>query len=264
MILLKPGQERLLEQFFPNPVDTTIWSYLQGWFGQGWVDSAEHPSCGRIIGGDFCFFGGDAAAPGAQELVRDFPANRAKQWVLAVPPDGKWAALLIAAHPEKHQKLTRYAIKKEPDCFDRAALQRYVDSLAPEFTLHRIDGELYHRCMAERFTHDFCSNFASQQDFLDRGIGFVALHDGNLAAGASSYTSYDSGIEIEIGTHPDYRRRGLATGCGARLILHCLDHGLYHAWDAANPESVALSEKLGYHFDYEYDAYFILWGEMPT
>ena len=38
-------------------------------------------------------------------------------------------------------------------------------------------------------------------------------------AGASSYTVYDGGIEIEIDTRPDVRRLGLALACGARLIL---------------------------------------------
>lgn len=91
----------------------------------------------------------------------------------------------------------------------------------------------------------------------------MVLCGNRLAAGASSYTSYDDGIEIEIDTHPDFRRRGLATACGARLILYCLAGGLYPGWDAANPESVALATKLGYHFDHEYDAYFILWGKPP-
>lgn len=41
-------------------------------------------------------------------------------------------------------------------------------------------------------------------------------------------------------------RRGLATACAARLLLACLERGLYPSWDAANPASAALAEKLGY------------------
>ena len=51
---------------------------------------------------------------------------------------------------------------------------------------------------------------------------------------ASSYTVYRGGIEIEIDTHPDHRRRGLARACGAALMLECLKRGLY-SWDAQNP-----------------------------
>ena len=34
-----------------------------------------------------------------------------------------------------------------------------------------------------------------------------------------------------------------------------LDHGLYPSWDAQNLWSVALAEKLGYHFEHAYTAY---------
>ena len=45
-----------------------------------------------------------------------------------------------------------------------------------------------------------------RQDYVNRGLGFVAWHDGIIVAGASSYTVYQGGIEIEIVTHEDYRR----------------------------------------------------------
>ena len=76
-----------------------------------------------------------------------------------------------------------------------------------------------------------------------------------LVAGASSYSSYRGGIEVEIDTREDQRRRGLAYVCGARLILECCSRSLYPSWDAHNLWSVALAEKLGYHFDHSYTAY---------
>ena len=53
----------------------------------------------------------------------------------------------------------------------------------------------------------------------------------------------------------DCRRRGFAYICGAKLILECLKRGLYPSWDAQNKWSVALAEKLGYHFDHAYQAF---------
>ena len=35
----------------------------------------------------------------------------------------------------------------------------------------------------------------------------------------------------------------------------CLRSGLYPSWDAQNPGSLALSEKLGYTFSHRYRAY---------
>ena len=81
------------------------------------------------------------------------------------------------------------------------------------------------------------------------------MKEGEPVSGASSYSSYAGGIEIEVDTREDCRRKGLAYICAAKLILECLERGWYPSWDAQNKESVALAEKLGYHFDYEYVAY---------
>lgn len=51
------------------------------------------------------------------------------------------------------------------------------------------------------------------------------------------------------------RRRGVALACCARLILTCLDRGLYPSWDAANLESVALARRLGLPAAGPYDAW---------
>ena len=83
----------------------------------------------------------------------------------------------------------------------------------------------------------------------------VILKSGRIAAGASSYTRYNEGIEIEVDTTEEERRKGLATIASAALILRCLDEGLYPSWDAQNMNSLRLAEKLGYEFDHEYTAY---------
>ena len=102
--------------------------------------------------------------------------------------------------------------------------------------------------------------FDSYEMFQRLGIGVAAVEqkDGRLAAGASSYSRYEKGIEIEIDTKEEYRRKGLAYICGAKLILECLERNLYPSWDAQNKWSVALAEKLGYHFSHEYVAYEIM------
>ena len=90
--------------------------------------------------------------------------------------------------------------------------------------------------------------------FCTHGLGVVVCKTGTVVSGASSYSRYDGGIEIEIDTRPDCRRQGLALVCGARLILECLKKNLYPSWDAQNKASVALAEKLGYHYCHTYPA----------
>ncbi|MEG0367206.1 MAG: GNAT family N-acetyltransferase [Coprobacillus sp.] len=63
------------------------------------------------------------------------------------------------------------------------------------------------------------------------------------------------GIEIEIDTRADKRRLGLAKICASKMILECLDRGLYPSWDAHNPISLNLALSLGYVFDKKYVVY---------
>lgn len=130
--------------------------------------------------------------------------------------------------------------------------------LPPEYSLKKIDEELFYLCREQEWSRDFVSQYVNYERYRRLGIGIVALKDNEIVAGASSYSSYENGIEIEIDTKQEYRRRGLAYACGAGLILECRKRNLYPSWDAQNLWSVALAEKLGYHFDYEYYAYEIL------
>lgn len=84
------------------------------------------------------------------------------------------------------------------------------------------------------------------------------LQEGFILQMRSSYSGYLGGIEIEIDTKEEYRRKGLAYICAAKLILACMEKGWYPSWDAQNKWSVALAEKLGYHFEREYTAYEVI------
>ena len=151
--------------------------------------------------------------------------------------------------------MVRYAMEKEPDIFNRNRLENIIEQLPSEYTLRMIDEPVFHECRKENWCGDLVSQFADYNSYQRMGLGVVVMRDEVPVAGASSYTVYQGGIEVEIDTKMEYRRRGLATVCGAKLILECLDRGWYPSWDAQNLWSVALAEKLGYHFSHEYDAY---------
>ena len=153
------------------------------------------------------------------------------------------------------KRITRYAIKKESDVFDLCKLQSYIDQLENEYEVKMINHELYHTAMAHDWSRDLCSQFATYEEYAQYGLGAVVLHNGLLVSGASSYTVYKEGIEIEIDTRADYRRKGLGLACAARLIIAFLVRGLYPSRDAQNMGSVELAKKLGYHCDKEYVSY---------
>ena len=227
--------------------ETLIWSVLQGHMGYAISNHTETPTAAQVVLGDFCFFAGKPSVA--------FAAKAAAREI--VPQNEAWSEAIEQAFGSRAQRRLRYAIKKEPDVFSREKLQAYIDALPNEFELRLFDEQLYHQSKLEDWSCDFCGCFADASDFLARGVGVAVLHNGVLVSGASSYSVYDGGFEIEIDTKPAYRRQGLATVCAAKLILTALERNLYPSWDAYDLRSVALAEKLGYHVDHPYIIYLL-------
>lgn len=234
--------------------ETTIWSCLQGIMGAVYADCQDHPASAMAILGDFAFFAGEPK----EELVFYKPEWCEQDFIIMVGQSDGWAELIEKCYGEKAKKVTRYALKKEPDVFDREKLRSAAAALPPEYSMKMMDEELFNRCKTG-WCRDWVAQYADYEAYLKYGLGVVILKDGAPVSGASSYSGYRGGIEIEIDTKEEYRRKGLAYICGARLILECLERNLYPSWDAQNPGSVKLAEKLGYHFDHAYIAYEI-WG----
>lgn len=251
MSIVEISDKSILEPLFSGWEETMIWSCLQGIMGRAYGNDGEKPQSAQVVLGDFCFFSGKPD----KELIRNKPSGRKSDFIIMVPRDSQWASAIEEVWQSQAKKMTRYAIKKNPSGFDREYLEKIVEQLPAPFSLRMIDRELYDQIMAESWSRDLCSQFDGYEDYKKRGLGAAVLVEGQVISGASSYTVYNGGIEIEIDTRADYRRRGAALACGAKLILECLNRGLYPSWDAQNRGSVALSEKLGYTFDYEYIVY---------
>lgn len=249
--------KRRIEKLFEGWEETLIWSCLQDCMGKAYTDSPANPVSAQIIIGDFCFLAGEPS----DVLIRHRREDRESDFIIMVPSSETWAAGIEEFYKENAKKVERYAIKKEPGVFDRKKLQDIVDNCPEGFSLQRIDRDIYEKIMSQEWSRDLCSNFRDYEEYHARGMGTAVLKDGVVVSGASSYTIYNEGIEIEVDTHKDYRRRGLALSCCALLILDCLDRGLYPSWDAQNPGSVALSKKLGYHFDKPYTAYEVCYSK---
>ena len=143
----------------------------------------------------------------------------------------------------------------EPGCFDRERLEQAIRNLPENYQVREIDRELYEQCRSESWSQDLVAGYPNYEEFERLGVGFVVTENGRVLSGASAYSRYRDGIEIEIDTKEPYRRKGFAFICASRLILECLDRGLYPSWDAQNIWSVALAEKLGYHYSHTYPAY---------
>ncbi len=246
-----------LEPLYFDEKDTLILSCLQGCMGSAWVDNIASPKISQLIIGDFCFLAGDPNHPDILELIHNRPANHSQNPILMIPKTDTLGHIIEQAYEGNVKKCTRYATRKDCNDFNISKLNGFIDSLGDDFYIKAIDEGLYHATLKEKWSHDFCSQFRNYEHFSKHGLGFVILHGDKPVCGASSYTYYNGGIEIEISTLAGYRRKGLATSCAAKLIAECLSHGLYPSWDAANRESLVLAEKLGYIFSHEYTTYIV-------
>ena len=249
MILTVPGH--VVAHLFEGWEETLIWSALEGIMGSCHALTEENPRSALIVQGDFFFLAG-VPEPALLDFV---PAGWAGSCRQLTPRDENWSVAIESRYGAAAEREIRYAIRKEPDIFCREHLLQAC-AAAPA-AIVPIDEALYHKCLEEPWSRDLVNRYESWDLYSRLALGFVAVSEGQILSGASCYSTYSRGIEIEIDTHPDHRRKGLAYGCGAALILECLDRGLYPSWDAANLGSVALAEKLGYHFSHEYPIYYL-------
>jgi len=234
-----------VEALFEGWEETLIYSCLQKVMGKIFVTDTENPVSAMAFAGCFAFTAG--------EPDRELIINKPDGFVIMVPQDERWAELIEECFSDA-RKVTRYAIRKDT-VFDREKLAETASKLPEGYELKKIDSDIYDLCVQDPVTADFVSAFGSKEKYLELGRGMVILKDGKFVSGASSYTRYKEGIEIEVDTIVPERRKGLASIVCSALILSCLDEGLYPSWDAHDMNSVQLARKFGYEFDHEYTAY---------
>lgn len=238
------------EMMFRGWNESMIQSCLQGVMGRILVTDPVCPVSAAAEISCFVFLAG--------RPNRELALLRHAGFTILVPRDEAWSALIEEAQPEA-KRVTRYAIRKDT-VFDPDHLTKLVSAIPAGYEIRPIDSELYDLCLQSPVTADFVSSFESKESFLRLGRGMVIVKDGGIVSGASSFSRYREGIEIEVDTVESERRRHLASAAAAALILRCLDEGLYPSWDAMNMASVRLAESLGYVFDREYTAYEITAG----
>lgn len=237
---------------FKNMDSTIILSYLHGHMGTAWVDNLENPTVAQITVGIFVFYAGNPNIKEAEELLNNLP-----EFALVIVDSDEWKNRIETVHIGDFEKFQRYRFEKNAEHLDRIHLLNLLSTLPEGYEIKKIDRSIVKAPTFHELSEDFISKFDSIDDFINRGVGYAVLYEGKVVSAATSFSIYDGGIEIEIATNSQYRRKGLATITASTLILDCLDKGKYPSWDGANSESVELAKKLGYIFKETYDTYFI-------
>ncbi len=116
---------------------------------------------------------------------------------------------------------------------------------SPEFSLHRINRELFNKLEGTVLPNVYWKDFDTFDSIgggycLARGVDIVSF----------SFCSSRVGFRFELGveTYPQYRFQGLGIHACSALIHYCLENSLEPVWGCrtTNLGSVALAKKLGF------------------
>ena len=243
--------KKIIAPLFGEWEEVCLWSCLQDCMGVAFADDVKTPNSAQTVIGAFSFLGGTPN----DDLIKNIPENYSSDSIIFVPQNEDWEIAIENIYKDRAVRKIRYATKKQKDVFDKAKLQSIVDNLPDEYQIVPIDQEIYNWSKSSPWAKDWCANFADFESYQKQALGFAIIHADEIVAGVSTYAFFKEGIEIQIDTRENYRRKGLALVCGAKIILECLDRNLYPGWDAQNKGSLAVAKKLGYEFDREYPVY---------
>lgn len=248
--LTKANRIQLGQAFRNVPrVDISIECVLEDQMGLAFVDNVERPAAYLIRIGPFHYFTGDANSSGGQEILREFPP-----YSLFMSASTGWAEAFKEFYGERFIAIERYSFSSQR--LSVRDLEKICQASKFAREVKQMDIALLERLEGKDSFIDV-SDFESPVDFVKRGIGFYLEKDGKVIGAAYSSLVCSIGIEISLFVEEDYRRQGVATVLSANLVHWCLEHNMDAHWDAANPESCKLAEKLGYVSTGTYQAYYL-------
>lgn len=233
--LTKVNRIQLARAFRNVPrVDVSIDCAIEGQMGKTYADDIRSPSAFKIQVGPFFYFAGDASGEGGQELLKNI-----QPWTLFMPSSEGWTEAGKSLYAERLIGFDRYSFSSE--CLSLQHLEKLALAMQVWGQDHFVD----------------ISDFESPSDFIERGIGYYVERSGTIIGAAFSSLVCSKGIEVSIFVSEDYRRHGIATALAGSLLKWCLENNTDPHWDAANPESCRLAEKLGYIPKGKYQAYYL-------
>lgn len=216
-------------------------SVLQGMMGEAYTNNIKNPTFAILLVRHYCFMSGDINYDELKELVN----SKLKERIII--PSDNIKKLLEDIFKDKIIKQERYSIKKNPK-FNVKQLKKYIDNIPKEYKIKIIDRKIAKKIKEKNFIN-------ISHNYEKFGIGYCCLFNDDIIGVASSNFFYNDGIEVNIKVSEEHRRKGLATALASQLILECLKQNKKISWDAANFNSVALAEKLGFEYDSTYNTY---------
>ena len=247
IVSIDPDKRSVLTPLFANylPKRILINSILEGHSGIALANSKTNPRVAQLTLTGWAILGGDATHPTAQKLVQQL----SEMWI--IPISEAWRELIFQVHGQHLEQM--HSITFSPESLNLKHLRNLQKQIRFDCHIQRVDISLANQLRNEGFTS--FAGFSSLTDFAERGIGFCATINDRIISYAVSLIQCRERIDIGVETHPDFRNKGIATAVAAKLLVHCIEHGIYPHWSASyeNATSIYLAEKLGYVRDAVYE-----------
>ena len=183
-------------------------------------------------------FGGNHESEQLIDLIQYAPIY------IVTPENEEWVNIFVKIFTDRITRLpfTEY----HADTLDAENLMGIIQRLPAGYELKRLNKKLCEQLTRDIANEYFFENYISIEDFIERGIGFCVLFNGEIVSAATSMASSRNEIDIEIETKENFQKQGLGTIVGAQLVLHCVQNNVNPKWLAANEDSEKLAERLGY------------------
>lgn len=189
-------KQKVITNVFDSWEETIIWSCLQGIMGEVYTNDAEDSAMAVL--GDFAFYAGNPC----KELIRFQPENWNRDFIILVPQNEEWGKLIEKCYGDKAKKVTRYAIKKEPDVFSTEKLQQAVLDMPEGYELKMIEEPEYEMCRSNEWSKDLVSQYKTYDTYKVLGIGVVVLKAGELGTVSQANLCY---LSKEVKRYPVLR-----------------------------------------------------------
>ena len=230
-------------------VDMSIDCVIEGQMGQALVDNAQSPTVFTLEVGSFRYFAGEAASIEGHKLLDSLQPYT---WLMASSPG--WAAAAQEKFQDRLLAIDRFRFSSKSLAVDHLHHLIAQSELRQEVKLMDVDFAQY---LWEQDHFVDLSDYDSPEDFVKRGVGYYLEHDGQMIGATYASLVCSRGIEVSIFVQAAFRRRGIATLLASYLLRWCIERHVHPNWDAANPMSCGLAEKLGYRPLGQYQAYYL-------
>lgn len=247
--------ENILPLLDSTPRDPMLHGVIEGnQTGRVFVNCISDPSVAFIwTNMEYAYLIGDAASVSSEivEIIEQtiLPSlDKDGLGFLSIFPDGISPVDVQAWFP--HRKPVSFGVNSYVFEREKFELQKtQTKPLPPDFVLVKLDGHTLEREISQSIREDILFCWESLERFDDLGLGYCIQSKQHGVVSACYAIGYGArAYHINIWTHPNHQRKGLARNAATAFLTESLQEGRTIFWinDTPNIASRHLAESLGF------------------